>query len=285
VATVQEEVGLYGAMTAAYGVAPTAAVAMDGTFARQHDVGEREGVELDKGPAIGIGPNFHPWMVRRLRELAEAVSNVKPEEGVVKEWPFSEWCLIHIGVCDFRYIPLVHKKHGKFSVRFETDSPGDFVLKLLTLLKKRVEEEYSKTFEEVREKAASRLLTKARPLEVPKEGLLAKLLRKVKTAPYEEFVKKEIAWRKDEDFEGALISWWRAEGHRYGKPIRVSTFNGDVVEYVPVRVKLSENVEFVDDGFPVLAVDGYEVWVEYEDGTELKLHFFKWKGKWFVAPL
>ncbi len=71
VATVQEEVGLYGATTAAYGVAPTAAVALDGTFARQHDVGEDEAVALDGGPAIGVGPNFHPYLVDRLKEVAE----------------------------------------------------------------------------------------------------------------------------------------------------------------------------------------------------------------------
>ncbi len=93
VATVQEEVGLYGAMTAAYGVAPTAAVAMDGTFARQHDVGEREGVELDKGPAIGIGPNFHPWMVRRLRELAEAVEIPYQVEAIPRGSGTDAWAI------------------------------------------------------------------------------------------------------------------------------------------------------------------------------------------------
>jgi len=93
VATVQEEVGLYGATTAAYGVAPRAAVAMDGTFARQHDVGERDGVALDKGPALGIGPNFHPWMVERLREVAEAAEIPLQTEAVPRGSGTDAWAI------------------------------------------------------------------------------------------------------------------------------------------------------------------------------------------------
>ncbi len=93
VATVQEEVGLYGAMTAAWGTAPTAAVAMDGTFARQHDVGERDGVELDKGPAIGIGPNFHPWMVKRLQEIAEAMEIPFQMEAIPRGSGTDAWAI------------------------------------------------------------------------------------------------------------------------------------------------------------------------------------------------
>ncbi len=93
VATVQEEVGLYGAMTAAYGVAPTAAVAMDGTFARQHDVGETEGVDLDKGPAIGVGPNFHPWMVERLKEVAETAEIPVQIEAIPRGSGTDAWAI------------------------------------------------------------------------------------------------------------------------------------------------------------------------------------------------
>ncbi len=71
VATVQEEVGIKGAITSAYGVAPDLAVALDVTFAKQYNDSDSGTFELDKGPTIGIGPNFHPQIVKRLIEAAE----------------------------------------------------------------------------------------------------------------------------------------------------------------------------------------------------------------------
>jgi len=72
VATVQEEVGIKGAITSAYGVAPDLAVALDVTFATQYDDGDPGVFELDKGPTIGLGPNFHPQVVSRLIAAANA---------------------------------------------------------------------------------------------------------------------------------------------------------------------------------------------------------------------
>ena len=72
VATAQEETGLKGAITAAYGVAPDLAVALDVTFGKHPGVPEVDGFPLGEGPAIGIGPNFHPGLVTRLKEVAEA---------------------------------------------------------------------------------------------------------------------------------------------------------------------------------------------------------------------
>jgi len=72
VATVQEEVGLKGAITSAYGVAPDLAVALDVTFAKHPGVSEWDAVSMGKGPAIGVGPNFHPGLVARLKEVATA---------------------------------------------------------------------------------------------------------------------------------------------------------------------------------------------------------------------
>jgi putative aminopeptidase FrvX len=71
VATVQEETGLKGAITAAYGVAPDLAVALDVTFGKQPGVPKEGTSPLGEGPAIGIGPNFHPRLVQRLKEVAE----------------------------------------------------------------------------------------------------------------------------------------------------------------------------------------------------------------------
>jgi len=72
VATVQEEVGLKGAITAAYGVAPDLAIALDVTFGKHPGVPEVDAFPLGGGPAIGVGPNFHPGLVTRLKEVAEA---------------------------------------------------------------------------------------------------------------------------------------------------------------------------------------------------------------------
>lgn len=72
VATVQEEVGAAGALTGAYGLRPHLAITLDVTFAQQHDDNGTGTFELDQGPTIGIGPNFHPHLVRQLKEAARA---------------------------------------------------------------------------------------------------------------------------------------------------------------------------------------------------------------------
>jgi endoglucanase len=71
VATAQEETGLKGAITAAYGVAPDAAIALDVTFGEQSNVSKSDTLPLGKGPTIAIGPNFHPKLVERLKEVAK----------------------------------------------------------------------------------------------------------------------------------------------------------------------------------------------------------------------
>ena len=72
VATTQEETGLKGAIVSAYGVAPDLAVALDVTFGKHPGVSEVDTFPLGGGPTIGIGPNFHPALVTRLKEVAEA---------------------------------------------------------------------------------------------------------------------------------------------------------------------------------------------------------------------
>jgi len=78
IATTQEEVGLRGAMVSAYSVAPDLAIAVDVTFGKQQGVSENESVELDAGPTIGKGPNFHPLLVERL--LATAGEHELPHQ-------------------------------------------------------------------------------------------------------------------------------------------------------------------------------------------------------------
>ena len=74
-ATVQEEIGLRGGRTSAYGVHPDVALAFDVTHATdypgiaQTKFGQ---IELGAGPVIGRGPNINPVVFERLVAAAEA---------------------------------------------------------------------------------------------------------------------------------------------------------------------------------------------------------------------
>ncbi|PZN07820.1 M42 family peptidase [Thermaerobacter sp. FW80] len=72
VATVQEEVGLRGAATSAYGLEPTLAVAVDVTFGDQPGIPDGKTVALGQGAAIAQGANVHPRVLAALREAATA---------------------------------------------------------------------------------------------------------------------------------------------------------------------------------------------------------------------
>ncbi len=73
VATVQEEETLGGALTSAFAERPQIAVAVDVTFATGPGVGEDKGFPLGEGITLGWGPNVHPALHRRFKELAEAL--------------------------------------------------------------------------------------------------------------------------------------------------------------------------------------------------------------------
>jgi len=62
VATVQEEIGLRGATTSAYGIDPRIGIAVDVTFASDHPHASkiRGDIRLGRGPSISIGPNISP---------------------------------------------------------------------------------------------------------------------------------------------------------------------------------------------------------------------------------
>ncbi len=77
VSTVQEEVGLRGARTSAFGIDPHVGVAVDVTHATDCPTIEKkeEGeVSLGKGPVIARGPNMNPKVVDLLLDCAEAHS-------------------------------------------------------------------------------------------------------------------------------------------------------------------------------------------------------------------
>jgi len=74
VSTVQEEVGLRGARTSAFGIDPHVGIAVDVTFATDCPTIEKkeEGdVQLGKGPVIYRGPNMNPKVVAALVATAE----------------------------------------------------------------------------------------------------------------------------------------------------------------------------------------------------------------------
>jgi len=75
VATAQEEIGIRGARTAAFGIDPQVGVAVDVAFATDHpSMGEavkREGkIKLGGGVVISRGPNIHPRLFQMLVETA-----------------------------------------------------------------------------------------------------------------------------------------------------------------------------------------------------------------------
>jgi len=71
--TVQEEIGLRGAQTSAFGVDPHVAIAVDVTHATDCpsiDKKSEGDVGLGRGPVVFRGPNMHPQVVERLVAVA-----------------------------------------------------------------------------------------------------------------------------------------------------------------------------------------------------------------------
>ncbi len=71
VATAQEEVTLGGAITSAFGIHPHLAIAVDVTFAKGPGANDWQTHALGKGASLGWGPNIHPALHKRFKDLAE----------------------------------------------------------------------------------------------------------------------------------------------------------------------------------------------------------------------
>ncbi len=71
VASLQEEVGLRGAITAAYGLSPDLAVVVDVTHGDAPGLDEIGVFKPGKGPALAVGPNLHPVLSKELQETAK----------------------------------------------------------------------------------------------------------------------------------------------------------------------------------------------------------------------
>jgi endoglucanase len=71
VATVQEETSYLGAYTSAFGLHPQIAIAVDGTFAKGPGANGWHTHPLGKGVGLCLGPNMHPFLHTRLKDLAD----------------------------------------------------------------------------------------------------------------------------------------------------------------------------------------------------------------------
>ena len=87
-ATVQEEIGLRGGSTSAFGVNPDVAIALDVTHATDYpgiDQAKYGKIACGQGPVIARGPNINPVVFERLREAAKAEKipfQIEAEPGV-----------------------------------------------------------------------------------------------------------------------------------------------------------------------------------------------------------
>lgn len=71
VATVQEEVGLRGAIVSSYGVSPDIGIAIDVCHGDMPNTPEYETQKLGLGPVLSLGPNIHPKLFERLKHIAQ----------------------------------------------------------------------------------------------------------------------------------------------------------------------------------------------------------------------
>jgi endoglucanase len=73
VATTQEEETMVGALTSAYQLQPSLAVAVDVTWARGPGLPEHRTFPVGEGPTNGWGPNIHPGVHEALKQAANRV--------------------------------------------------------------------------------------------------------------------------------------------------------------------------------------------------------------------
>ncbi|HJR81889.1 MAG TPA: hypothetical protein VJ821_17585 [Anaerolineales bacterium] len=70
-ATVQEEITYLGGYTSAFALRPQIAIAVDGTFAKGPGANGWQAFPMGKGVGLCLGPNMHPFLHQKLKELAE----------------------------------------------------------------------------------------------------------------------------------------------------------------------------------------------------------------------
>lgn len=73
VSAVQEEIGIRGARTSAYGIDPDVGIAIDVTITSDHPGTDKKrygDVGINKGPVVAVGPNINPKVFELLKEAA-----------------------------------------------------------------------------------------------------------------------------------------------------------------------------------------------------------------------
>jgi endoglucanase len=91
VATTQEEVGLRGAQVSSYAIDPDAAIVVDACHGDMPDCPKESVYPLGKGPAIGLGPNLHRKMTKKLFEVAKEndishQTDIEPDNTGTEAW-------------------------------------------------------------------------------------------------------------------------------------------------------------------------------------------------------
>ncbi len=93
IASLQEEVGLRGAITAAYGLNPDLAVAVDVTHGDLSGVDEQHTFRLGQGPVIAVGPNFHPVLSEHLQDIAKEYNISRQVEAIPGNSHTDAWAI------------------------------------------------------------------------------------------------------------------------------------------------------------------------------------------------
>lgn len=93
VATVQEEVGLRGAITSTYNIFPDIGIAIDVGFASTPELTNDDLSELGKGPAMGFGANIHPKVYEGLTQIAKEYNLPYQEEIHPGETGTDAWAI------------------------------------------------------------------------------------------------------------------------------------------------------------------------------------------------
>jgi endoglucanase len=92
-ATVQEEVGLRGAATAAHTIDPDVAIALDVTFAAQPGVNNDEATDLGGGPALSFGPNFHIKLYEAIKGSAAELEMTLQDDIITGRSGTDAWAI------------------------------------------------------------------------------------------------------------------------------------------------------------------------------------------------
>ena len=91
VATTQEELNLAGVINATYNIRPDVAIVIDVGHGDTPDAPKDETYTLGKGPAIGLGPNLHRKLSKRLKDFAKEENipyqlDIEPGDTGTEAW-------------------------------------------------------------------------------------------------------------------------------------------------------------------------------------------------------